>query len=730
MKNLDEAIQGNERGPAGKDVLAQRVLSELFDYDARKYLNELGRLVQDTANDDNASLRRVAEYADVPEAVTPDRVRAYIQATWHPDYAPEYAVASALAVLGAKTRALCTSFSHDLKYPSIVSNVRGGGYTWATHYGSDRGGASVDVPGLIISQFSPDQRYRIQLERLHVYSEAYYRHYVGQTPKPSIINQPSLEDEGKLKEGASVDSSPYLHPYRCVNDLIALGFVSEERLVSSACNHGADRTVDAFLFGLKHPDYMKPHIQGRLLNTVDGLDVLYDLASEVYPGLYEDTENKNGQLIQNLSRIKSLTTEPYRRPIFSVLMEDLYNLSEGNASPFTAFGRDNAQALMGILEYTNFSSGTPTQTSYEEVFLPIYRFERHLARLNRAWSKVSSIPMNPPVLEHRGAVLDKYGKITPAFITRMFRQQAVEMRNELMGELTTLPAYADDEREEYTRLMCGGIEGGMSMTGTGRVEWDFWQEMSRRMAIDLDKVQEVKQAGDDEREESRSAVASRTRGLVHIDSGASLGLVDLEIHKDPRAGANLLAGRVAKVVAVDRFPEEQTLNRVYQFNEEPGHYDQTMRLLSVDEARNVYQKAQAGFYATHPSAEFVHITADSTQPEVFGKLAEQGVEPGQVTLFTDMRANYLHGRPEDREKAFATAEKLLAEGGRAYMQRGLAIYGDLVLGVVYKKINGKMVVEGLQLNKQGKSKTIWRLTPEGNISPTWEQELKVVFDEG
>lgn len=389
---------------------------------------------------------------------------------------------------------------------------------------------------------------------------------------------------------------------------------------------------------------------------------------------------------------------------YEPLLSALIDLQYKTESPFGAFGQENAGALMEILDFDpavlEADAGTVEGLKViDEVVQPTVRLENHWRALDEAWHKVSHIPMNPPVLEHRGSVLDKYGRMTPDFVKRMFKQQDVEA-----GDRSIQKAYSDEERQSYTRLMCEGIAGGMSMTGVDRVEWNFWQEVSARM-VGEDKT-----------------------GIIHVDSGASLGLVPLQIMSDERAGATALAGKVARVVAVDKIPAEQTLTRVYKFDDRAGHYDQTQRLLTVPEAVQVYEEAQATFHQVHPQARFDHVVADTTAGKLPNELEQLA---GQVDLVTDMRANWLHGGPEERAKAHETFKRLVGtkEGARVYEQRGLPIYGDLVLGALYKVVNGNLVVEALQLNDKGHSKTIWRLDKDGQPSPTWEEELKEVFTE-
>ena len=115
--NPSESNTSSEGDRLAGDV-ERRVLSELYDDDAREYLNLVHRLVEDTGDNDDSALKKLGDFVGLPDTVTPDRIRLYIQTKCHPASMPKDAVSSAVATMGEKTYALCTAFSNKLDYPS------------------------------------------------------------------------------------------------------------------------------------------------------------------------------------------------------------------------------------------------------------------------------------------------------------------------------------------------------------------------------------------------------------------------------------------------------------------------------------------------------------------------------------------------------------------------------------------------------------------------------------
>ncbi len=365
--------------------------------------------------------------------------------------------------------------------------------------------------------------------------------------------------------------------------------------------------------------------------------------------------------------------------LFNPTLIELIRLEGVNHSFFKAFGKANATALLDILRSQDFEA--------------IDRLASHWKKLFDTWEQTSAISMNLPVLTHYGPVKDwclgkapqgvtSDGRLTPEFIRWIFYEAT------------------DEQREEYSQVMVTQIEAGMTMTGVDRIEWDFWKEVFGRME------------------------AENLHAINVVDEGGSAGLVTQQLFTDRRTGALHLKGRLAHVVNVDRIPSEQAmLNRIYRFN--PARYDETLELLSQDDATELYNQSLAAFRELHGNIYSFVGSVDTSKADLSAVLKQQNIN--QAHLILNMRAQGLHGRPEELEAVYQRSLPLLAEGGRFYLQRGLPIYGHLVLGVLYKKIKGQPVVEAIQLNNHGESVTVWRLDRNGNESTSWKDEIRAIY---
>jgi len=605
-------------------------------------LNDLKNLLESAKNVENDNLSRlrdIAENGELPSSVTPEKVQAYLNALLGEEDCPVGAVAMALTVMGLNFRGL-EGREGEPVIRGVVKNVK---------VQSLYPGEEVFWSDILIEDFWNTSRFFYQnTKKTDDLTSENIRSFMQAVPT-----------DFRWKKGY-ID-----HIAKDIDRLIALGFIPPAEFIAAICEDSNEESIHQLMFALKNPFSKTKKRQENPAYRLRKLSGLYARA------------NASGAREEILESLSFMSTGFYRSTI-----RDLLTVAHGEDTVFGAFGRDNAQSLLDVLECDD-------SADIESLTEGVWRLERHWRGLRKAWAEVSALPLNLPVLEHRGLALDKYGELNRDFVNRMFLKRD-----------TSTNAYSDEERQIYTDLMCREIKGGMSMTGIDRIEWDFWRKVMTR--IQNDNISDI----------------------VHVDCGGSTGFVTRQLWTDKRTRGADLSGRLKRVINMDLIPEEDTLDRIYEFN--PDHYDRTERLLTMDEAREAYLKAITDFDQAHPSANYQSVSADTASHQLPIKIKEL---EGKVHLVTNMRAQFLHGGSDDKRKAHELHLRLTEgnENARIYEQRGLATYGDLILGILYRVVKGKLEIEALQINKDGKSITLWRLDKNGRKNESWEADLRKIF---